>query len=122
MYFFWFILVNQNNLGKDSIINMDETPCFFDMVGGATFTMRGSKDVLQKSSGHDKMRYVSTLLQYSSIKMSTILLMNVTSFSRYRFTAVLTVTASGRKLPTMLIFKNLVNIPQLQKDQSWPKG
>lgn len=63
MYFFWFILVNQNNLGKDSIINMDETPCFFDMVGGATFTMRGSKDVLQKSSGHDKMRYVSTLLQ-----------------------------------------------------------
>jgi hypothetical protein len=32
------------------------------------------------------------------------------------------VTASGKKLPTMLIFKNLVNIPQLPKEQSWPKG
>lgn len=48
--------VTSHTMALENIINMDETPCYFDMVGGSTFDVRGSKDVLQQSSGHDKMR------------------------------------------------------------------
>lgn len=77
-----------------SIINMDETPVYFDMTGGMTHTLKGSKDVLQKSTGHDKTR----------------------------FTVCLAVSAAGKKLPPMLIFKNLMKIPTLPAGKSWPTG
>lgn len=73
---------------------MDETPVYFDMASDKTYTDMGAKDVLVNTSGYDKLR----------------------------FTVVLTVTASGRKLKPMLIFKNLVNIPKLAKGEKWPEG
>ena len=73
---------------------MDETPVYFDMSGGFTLTTKGSKDVLQKTTGHDKLR----------------------------FTVVLCVSASGKELPPMIIFKNLKAAPKLTTGQSWPKG
>ena len=73
---------------------MDETPVYFDMCGGDTHTIKGSKDVLQKSTGRDKTR----------------------------FTVVLAVSVSGVKLPPMLLFKNLKNIPTLPAGKSWPSG
>ena len=48
--------VAENHIEQDSIINMDETPCWFDMAGGTIFCSRGKKDMLQKTSGHEKMR------------------------------------------------------------------
>ena len=47
--------VEENQIEQDSIINMDETPCWFDMASGTMFCSR-EKDVLQKTSGHEKMR------------------------------------------------------------------
>ena len=47
--------VSANNIEKN-VINMDETPCWFDMAGGATYCVKGKKYVLQKTSGHEKMR------------------------------------------------------------------
>ena len=73
---------------------MDETPVYFDMTGGATFHIKGAKNVLQNSTGYDKLRY----------------------------TVVLACTASGIKLRTMVIFKNLVNVPKLPTGKKWPKG
>ena len=73
---------------------MDETPVYFDMAGGVTHTIHGSKDVLQKTTGHDKTR----------------------------FTVVLAISATGAKLPPMLIFKNLKKVPALPAGKSWPSG
>ena len=53
---FSYVTVTTYGILKDDILNMDETPCFFDMSGGQTFTIRGCKDVLQKTSGYDKLR------------------------------------------------------------------
>ena len=73
---------------------MDETPMYFDIAADHTYDVVGSKDVLATTTGHEKLR----------------------------FTVVLTVTASGRKLKPMIIFKNLQKVPQLKSGQSWPKG
>ena len=35
---------------------MDETPIYFDMAEGYALTKKDSKDVLQKTTGHDKLR------------------------------------------------------------------
>ena len=35
---------------------MDETPIYFDMAEGYALTKKGSKDVLQKTIGYDKLR------------------------------------------------------------------
>lgn len=61
----------------DFIINMDETPVFFDLVPNKTVEKKGSKSVIVRTSNSDK-RHV---------------------------TIVLAVTASGKILPTMIIFK-----------------
>lgn len=66
------------------IANMDETPVYFDMPGGRSFDVRGVKTVKCKTTGYEKMR----------------------------FTAVLTITADGKKLPPMIIFKGLKNVPK----------
>lgn len=67
---------------------------YFDMAGGGTYSQRGVREVLENSSGHDKLR----------------------------FTVVLTISADGGRLRPMIIFKNLKNIPKLQAGEKWPEG
>ncbi len=62
---------------KELIINMDETPMYFDMVPGYTINKKGAKEVHIRSSGSDKKR----------------------------MTAVVTCTGSGLMLTTLAIFK-----------------
>ena len=73
---------------------MDETLMYFDMSADHTYDDIGCKDVLVKTTGHDKLR----------------------------FTVVLTITASGKKLKPMIIFKNLQKVPKLKTGEKWPKG
>ena len=72
---------------KSHIVNMDETPCYFDLPSSSTVETKGSKTVSIATSGYEKMR----------------------------FTTVLAVSSDGGKLKPMLIFKNLKTIPKLKK-------
>lgn len=67
---------------------------YFDMGSEQTYEEIGAKDVLATTTGHDKLR----------------------------FTVVLTVSAAGKKLKSMIIFKNLKNIPKLKSTEKWPTG
>ena len=82
------------DIDPKNIINMDETPMYFDMGSGITYDTQGSKDVLSKNTGYDKLR----------------------------FTVVLSITAEGGKLDPMIIFKNLKDVPKLKKGEKWPAG
>lgn len=82
------------DIHASNVLNMDETPMYFDMASDKTYAPVGAKDVLVKTTGHDKLR----------------------------FTVVLTVSASGVKLKPMIIFKNLKNVPKLKPGQNWPQG
>lgn len=73
---------------------MDETPMYFDMCHDTTYAPKGSKDVTIKTTGYSKLR----------------------------FTVVLTISGSGKKLKPMIIFKNLQNVPKLKKGEKWPEG
>lgn len=73
-----------NGIDIRDIANMDETPVYFDMPRSRTFDTRGVKTVKCKTTGHEKMR----------------------------FTVVLTITADGRKLPPMIIWKGLKKVPK----------
>jgi hypothetical protein len=61
----------------DRIINMDETPMFFDLIPGKTLSATGKKQILVRG----------------------------TSGSKRHFTVVLACSASGDMLPPMIIFK-----------------
>ena len=61
---------------KSHIVNMDETPCYFDLPSSSTVETKGSKTVSIATSGYEKMR----------------------------FTTVLAVSSDGGKLKPMLIF------------------
>lgn len=61
----------------DLIINMDETPMYFDMVPNWTVSKKGAKEIRIRSSGAEKRR----------------------------FTVVLACTSGGEMLPTLVIFK-----------------
>lgn len=60
---------------------------FFDMGGDSTYAEVGSKDVLQQSTGHEKLR----------------------------FTVVLTISGGGKKLKTDDHFQELKKHPQTQR-------
>ena len=77
-----------------NILNMDETPIYFDMATDTTYDQKGAKDVPVKTTGYGKMR----------------------------FTVVLTVSAAGRKHKPMIIFKNLKSVPKLKTGEKWPEG
>ena len=66
-----------NRYGLMHIGNMDETPLTFDMPANRTVDKCGSKTILLKTTGHEKLG----------------------------FTCVLAVTADGGKLPPLLVFK-----------------
>ena len=59
------------------IVNMDETPVYFDLVPGKTVNEKGAKSVLVRTTGNEKRH----------------------------FTVVLAVSANGDVLPPMVIFK-----------------
>ena len=63
--------------------NMDETPVYMDMLPRNTVNKKGEKQVIIKSTGHEKSRY----------------------------TVVLAVMADGTKLPPMIIFKRKTKPP-----------
>lgn len=63
----------------ENYINMDETHMYFDMVAEHTYDEVGSKNVLAPTTRQEKLR----------------------------LTVVLTITASGKKLKPMTVFKNL---------------
>jgi len=67
----------ENEFEDKFLINMDETPVFFDLVPGRTLDLQGKRSVIVRSSGGDK-RHV---------------------------TVVLSIAANGDVLPTMVIFK-----------------
>ncbi|XP_027891620.1 uncharacterized protein LOC114155757 isoform X2 [Xiphophorus couchianus] len=79
----------ENAIGPDNIINMGEVPLTFDMSLTKTVNKTGASSILEKTNGHDKIH----------------------------FTCVLGCTASGKKLPPMVIFKRkTMPKDQLPKD------
>lgn len=71
------VLRTINDYTNDLIINMDETPMYFDMVPERTVSKKGVKEVRVRSSGGEKKR----------------------------LTVVLTCTGNGKMLPALAIFK-----------------
>ena len=67
------------------IYNMDETPCYFDMVLDQTIHFKGDKNVDGIDTGHRKSR----------------------------FTVTLCCCADGRMVKTLIVFKGLKNVPKL---------
>ena len=43
------------------IMNMDETPCYFDMPSSSTFDLRGVNTVKGKTTGNEKLRFTCVL-------------------------------------------------------------
>jgi len=70
-------LRSEDDFDDEFIINMDETPVFFDLIPNKTVEKQGSKSVIVRSSGSEK-RHV---------------------------TVILAIAADGAVLPTMIIFK-----------------
>ena len=66
-----------HSFSPELIINMDETPLYFDMPVSRTINKRGARQIRVKSTGAEKRR----------------------------FTVILACTASGKMLPPMMIFK-----------------
>ncbi|XP_005751641.1 uncharacterized protein LOC102209438 [Pundamilia nyererei] len=81
--------IQENSIGPDDIINMDEVPLTFALPLTRTVNKTGASSVLLKTTGHE----------------------------RTHFTCVLACTASGQKLPPMVIFKRIT----MPKEQL-PKG
>jgi hypothetical protein len=70
-------LRNENEFDDDVVINMVETPVFFDLVQNKTIHQAGSKSIIVRTTGGDK-RHV---------------------------TVILAIAANGAVLPTFIIFK-----------------
>lgn len=71
--------IAEHSIGADEIINMDEVPLTYDMPLMRTVNKKGDSSISVKTTGHE----------------------------RTHFTCVLSCTASGLKLPPMVIFKRL---------------
>ncbi|XP_017276655.1 telomere-associated protein RIF1 isoform X1 [Kryptolebias marmoratus] len=81
--------IAENAIGPDDIINVDEVPLTFDMPLTKTVNKTGASSILMKTNGH----------------------------KRTHFTCILGCTASGKKLPPMVIFKRkAMPKDQLPKD------
>lgn len=64
-------LISANNYNEDHIINMDETPVWFDSPINKTVEVVGSKKVAIKTTGNDKDRVTVVLAVTKSGKMLT---------------------------------------------------
>lgn len=71
--------IGEYSIGPDEIINMDEVPLTFDLPLTRTVNKTGESTVTLRTTGHE----------------------------RTNFTCVLGCTASGKKLPPMVIFKRM---------------
>lgn len=74
------------DFNADMIFNMDETPVYIDMLSSSTISFAGEKTTEANGTGHDKTR----------------------------FTVVLTVSAAGKILKTMVILKGLKKVPKVK--------
>ena len=83
--FFAFVIKERKrfDFALENIINMDETPMYFDMPGNTTVDKVGSKTVSVKTTGHE----------------------------RQHFTVVLACQANGKKIRPLVIFKRK-NMPK----------
>jgi len=79
------VKLQTESLLAKNISNMDETPCFFDMVSESTLHFVGDKNVDGAHTGHEKNR----------------------------FTVVLAVSADGKVMKTLIIFKGLKKTPKV---------
>ena len=75
----------------DIIMNMDETPMYFDLPANSTIDFKGLKSIQVKTTGYEKLRY-TVLLTAGVIKEEN---------NTYR----------GFRLPPLVIFKNLKKPP-----------
>ena len=81
----------QNLKEYDFIMNMDETPCDFDIPSSSTFDFKSVNTVKMKTTGNEKLRFTAVLT--AGVKKVG-----------NEFSAV--------RLPPMLIFKNLKKAPK----------
>jgi hypothetical protein len=77
-------MTDARNFELRSIGNMDETPLWFDLPCSKSYDFRGVKPMQARTTGKEKIRY----------------------------TVVLSAMADGTKLPCMVIFKGLKNVPK----------
>ena len=82
-----------NEYDPDYILNTDETPCYFDQQHKRTIDFIGNKSVEICNTGNEKSR----------------------------FTAVITITASGIMLPVYILFKGLKKVPAIFKSSPVPE-
>ena len=78
--------------GSQVIGNMDEMPMYFDMPSNRTYSYKGMRTTLVRTTGKEKLR----------------------------FTLILTILHDGRRCKAMIIFKNLKKPPKPPKGESWP--
>ena len=79
----------QTKYPSNMIVNMDETPAYFDMASAKTVSQRGARTISIRTTGAEK----------------------------WRLTVVLAASADGQMLPAMIIFKGkraLMNITVLR--------
>ncbi len=73
------------DLSGNQVFNMDEVPCYYDMVRDSTLAFSGPKNVDASNTGQQKQRY----------------------------TVCLAISLDGRLLKTLIIFRNLKNVPNV---------
>lgn len=80
------VTIKAAGIPAENIFNMDETPCFFDMANSRTLHFTGEKTVDGLDTGH----------------------------SKNRFTTVLCISASGKFIKSLIIFKGLKKNPKVK--------
>lgn len=88
------LLTCSSSRSQDYILNMDQTPVFFSMTPGTTIEQQGMRTVNIRRSGGSTMRA----------------------------TAAVTVTASGKMLPLMMVFKGKPNGRIEREFRNYPVG
>ena len=79
------------------ILNMDETPMYFDLPSSHCIDFKGVKTITMKTTGNEKLRY--------TVVLSAGVMKSAEGWKSFR-------------LPPMLIFKNLVK-PPVTSDMTW---
>ena len=88
----------------DQYYNMDETPCYFDILRSKTFDFRGVQTVKIKTTGHEKLRFTSALTAALTAALTQLpLQLGLTVHGDGGYKAI--------RLPPLLIFKKLKNLP-----------
>ena len=94
-----------------NILNMDETPVWFDMAGNFTIDHRGEKTIQIRGTGNEKNRFTVVLTVAAGKNCSTI-------FFSFCFTNPIICTIDGTKFPPICIFKG----KRLPRNEQFPSG